>query len=174
VTGRRAPLPAVLAVALLAVGVVLGGCGEQRPERAADSPAGSVVGGTGPEDTGTEPPGHDPGGVVSVTVRRTGGLAGVDETTTVHAGSPGARRVLDLVDGLPAAPAPVPKQAPCCDRITYRVSVRFADGGAAAYVTWDGDSGPVLALVASVMRGGGGGSGSSWATLGARATGGGS
>ncbi len=143
-TRRRTPLAALAAVTVL----VVGGCGDQAPDATPTEPSTP----TAADGTGSQHPSRD---VVSVTVHQTGGLAGIDETTTVEAGSPGSGRVLALAGRLRDAPPPVSKQAPCCDRITYRVSIRYADGGTAGYVTWDGDAGRVLTLATSVLSGAG-------------------
>jgi hypothetical protein len=148
---RRRTLPAAL---VAATALVVGGCGEEARDANPSEPSSpTAAGGTGSPDA--------PGGVVSVTVRQTGGLAGIDETMTVTGATPGARRVLALATGLPEESADAAAKVPCCDRITYEVTVRFAGGETADYVTWDGDTGPVLALAGSVLRRSGGGSGSS-------------
>jgi hypothetical protein len=150
VTRCRTLLAALVAATVL----VVGGCGEEAPDAAPTAgPTATGAGGTGSQEA--------PGDVVSVSVRQTGGLAGIDETTTVDAVSPGARRVLALAAELPEGSADSATKVPCCDRFTYQVTVRFGDGDTTEYVTWDGDTGPVLALATSVVRGPAGASGSS-------------
>lgn len=145
-TGRRhPPLPtACLATLALALSACAGVSADGASDRAA------TAGGAAGSDL------TSPGQVTSVIVRRTGGLAGIDDTTTVGDDDASAGPVLAMAAMLPAPAASGAAVAPCCDRISYRVRVRYGTDKTVTYVTWDGDAGPVLRLATAVLDATGG------------------
>ncbi len=146
VTGRRAT--ALLAAVLATLLLVLSGCGQARSDATADPRPDA----TSPTDGGAGEPGGSATAITAVTVRETGGLMGVDDSTTVAEGADRAGAVFATAAMLPEPARRGPPEAPCCDLVTYRVTVHYVNGDTNTYVTWDGDAGPVLLLAKAVLK----------------------
>ncbi|MGI8614257.1 MAG: hypothetical protein ACR2KL_10020 [Nocardioidaceae bacterium] len=92
----------------------------------------------------------------SVTVVQTGGLAGSHSTWRVTAGTRHSARVFTAANKATLQPlaAHEPVTAPCCDRFSYTVVVRYADGSRLSVSTFEGDSkgdGTLNRLLAAVF-----------------------
>ncbi len=133
--------------AAVAVGVLLavGGCAD--PDQGADAADGASAG------TGDATPVGP--AVTAVRVESTGGLAGIEESVQVTADSPGSEEVIQRAAEVAALadqggdPGSTP---PCCDQITYRVTITLADGSTVETTTYDGADSPALDLVRAVME----------------------
>jgi len=149
VTGGRTT--ALLAAGIATLVLALSGCGQARSDATADPPADA----TSPTGAGDEA-GGSATAITAVTVRETGGLMGVDDSTTVAEGADRAGAVFATAAMLPEPAQHGPPAAPCCDLVTYRVTVHYANGDTNTYVTWDGDPGQVLLLARAVLKAPGG------------------
>ncbi|MEP6526174.1 MAG: protealysin inhibitor emfourin [Nocardioidaceae bacterium] len=85
----------------------------------------------------------------TVTVRRTGGIAGVDDSWTVRADKPGdlSPRAAAEVLRIASSPAfraidPTKPTQRCCDFFSYAVSVSYSDGSQLQFHTDDGSRQP--------------------------------
>lgn len=125
---RRTGMRRLIAILSVTAALVLAGCGSADPDPASDEP-------------GREDPGENENGpaVESVTMSRTGGIAGVHDAWKVgpsdtghgavfEAASPEALDEVDAVTGKP----------PCCDFFQYDLIVRYDDGSNATFRMWDG------------------------------------
>ncbi len=125
------------AVGWLATAVCLAGCGS-----ATSAPGGDLS--TSPAQPRA----------VQVRVEASGGLAGFDTTVVVRTGEPGSAEVLEQATSLAtAAPEgePTGPTAPCCDRISYSLTVNLDDGSTVEVSTYDGDDSPSHDLVLAVL-----------------------
>ncbi|MDQ3663261.1 MAG: hypothetical protein M3353_01180 [Actinomycetota bacterium] len=122
----------------MATAVCLAGCGS----------ATSAPGGDDPSTSPAQPR------AVQVRVEASGGLAGFDTTVVVRAGEPGSAEVLEQATALAtAAPegGPTGPTGPCCDRISYSVTLNLDDGSTVEASTYDGDDSPSHDLVLAVL-----------------------
>jgi len=87
----------------------------------------------------------------SVTVVQYGGLAGVETTMRIDAGTPGSERVLRLAASVDDPPDPEQAQIPCCDLFRYEVTIQLPDGTQTRTGTFDGDDSDAFALVQAVQ-----------------------
>jgi hypothetical protein len=102
-----------LAVAVILLALGTGGCGADRtswPESPSDGSSVATV--------------------ESVTVRQSGGIAGIDQTWRVSADTPGVARVLAAAgdEALRAAATGTPATDLCCDLFQYDITIRYSDG----------------------------------------------
>ena len=122
----------------LATAVCLAGCGSQT----------SAPGDNDPSPSPAEPR------AVQVRVEVSGGLAGFDTSVVVRAGEPGSTDVLGQATALAtAAPEGEPPgpTVPCCDRISYALTINLDDGSTVETSTYDGDDSPSHDLVLAVV-----------------------
>ena len=140
---RRGLLTGLLACVVVAS---VSGCGQPGAGDAEEPPSGTTTTADGGVGTGA-----GTGAVTAVTVRQSGGLAGVDESDTVTDDVAGAGPILAKAAALPKPSGKDLVKAPCCDFITYQVSVRYTDGTTASYVTWDGGPRRVLDVAMAVL-----------------------
>jgi|Tabmets5t2r1_1033131.scaffolds.fasta_scaffold13901_2 hypothetical protein len=92
--------------------------------------------------------------VQSVTLTRTGGIAGVNETWQVGPSDAGHRAVFDAAskEALAEADTGAGKTPPCCDFFQYTVVVAYSDGDTATYRTYDGGTAhPALSRLVDVV-----------------------
>lgn len=148
-TRTRAPRPttSVLAALLFAgVLVLTSACATENGDRGAPSTESSTTSSTSGGDPAGQQP--DPGQAVKLSFRKTGGLRGIDESTTyaVDAAPPAGSSKAEVRAILAAASdpglrdvelEPVPKNA-CCDLQEYSVTVSYADGSSESFRTVDG------------------------------------
>lgn len=128
--------PVTLAVL---AGSLLAGCGDSTTTVApGSSSSGSSGSPPASSPSSSSPPQPSADALAqSVTVTRSGGLAGDQETYRVAADDPLADTVLPLTqersvfEDLPAT-----GEAPCCDFYTYSVYVDYAEGPDPRFVTW--------------------------------------
>jgi hypothetical protein len=110
-------------------------------------------------DTSANQPGKDPSGsattstqsvqATAVTVHRTGGIAGVNDTWTVKADKPGdlSPRAAAAVLRIASSPAfraidPTKPTQRCCDFFSYAVTASYSDGSQLQIYTDDGSRQP--------------------------------
>ena len=122
----------------LVTAVCLAGCGAQT---------------SAPADAGPSPSPAQPR-AVQVRVEASGGLAGFETTVVVRTGEPGSADVLaqatDVAAAAPDQQSPGPT-VPCCDRISYSVTVNLDDGSTVETSTYDGDDSAAHDLVFAVL-----------------------
>lgn len=126
------------AAGCLVTAVCLAGCGAQTSAPADNEPSPSPA----------QPR------AVQVRVEVSGGLAGFDTSVVVRAGDPGSTDILEQATALATAPpeqqSPGPT-VPCCDRISYAVTVNLDDGSTVEASTYDGDDSAAHDLVFEVL-----------------------
>ena len=154
VTGRRRT--ALLAACLATLVLAVPGCGQWAADGSdgsdgSDSAADQAAGATSP-GTGGDEAGGAALAITAVTVRLTGGLSGVDDSTTLTDEADRSGEVFAMAAMLPQPVRGGPAEAPCCDLISYRVTVRFANGDTNTYVTWDGGPAQALLLARAVLK----------------------
>jgi hypothetical protein len=167
-SGMRRLITAVLAAAVLA----LTGCGSGQEDSVAEdpqptrtpepSPSSDPEPTQSPEPKPSPSPEPDPGptrtpapetSVDSVTVTRSGGIAGVHQTWQVGPSDPGHRAVFDAAEpqALEGAEGSAGKP-PCCDLFQYDVTVRYSDGTVEFFRVHDGASAdPALTHLVSTV-----------------------
>jgi len=124
----RAPLTACAVACLVAVT----GCGSQSPEPTTDPPAKSTSQ-PGPDDEpGTEDgPGDEATTATSITMTRSGGIAGVNDTWRLTPADEFSEEAFELAARRPALEAEVAEldnEPICCDFFVYQIEVHYADG----------------------------------------------
>ncbi len=124
--------------------LAVGGCAD--PDQAPDAADGAAPGTAATTSAGPA--------VTAVQVESSGGLAGIDESVRVTADSPGSAAVIEQAAEVAAVADPDGQPGgtpPCCDQISYRVTISLADGSTVERSTYDGADSPVLDLVRTVM-----------------------
>ena len=123
---RRVVFAAASAAACLAL---ITACGSENTDSSGNQP-GQPASSSPPASTSTQSV-----KATSVTVRRTGGIAGVDDTWTVKADKPGdlSSHAADEVLRIASSPAfqgidPAKPTHMCCDFFSYTVTVSYSDG----------------------------------------------
>jgi hypothetical protein len=148
---RRTDMRRLIATLIAAAALTLAGCGSEDAEPASGGEPDSTSGDTDP----TTPSDQEPT-VQSVSLTRTGGIAGVDESWRVGPDDAGHRAVFRAAskEALDDAATGVVKKPPCCDFFQYTVVVSYTDGDSATYRAYDGGtSDPALdRLVAAVLQ----------------------
>jgi hypothetical protein len=119
----------LIATLIAAAALTIAGCGSEGSDP-------TTGGGDGDP---TQQPDREPD-VQSVTLTRTGGIAGVDESWRVGPTDAGHRPVFDAArtEALDDADTGVGKTPPCCDFFQYTVVVAYTDGDTATYRMYDG------------------------------------
>lgn len=134
-------------VSFVLVAAATGCAAEQPVDGAGDRRNETSRSSTPPEQT-TSPQEESSKQAVSVTFKRSGGLAPMDETSVFAADEPvpsgrtrqEVRAVLEAASDpqlIDAELEPMPKDQ-CCDRRTYVVSIAWDDGSSRTYTTIDG------------------------------------
>jgi hypothetical protein len=133
----------LIATLVAAAALILAGCGSEDadPTSGGDpDPAGGDPGPTSGDPDSTQ---SDQAPTVQrVTLTRTGGLAGVNDSWRVGSGDAGHRAVFKAateaaLDDVNVGPG---KSPTCCDFFQYTVVVTYTDGDSATYRTYDGGS----------------------------------
>jgi hypothetical protein len=122
------------AAAWVATAVCLAGCGAQTAAPGDSAPA--------------EPR------AVQVRVEASGGFAGFDRSVVVRAGEAGSTDILERATAFAATEPegePPGPTAPCCDRISYSITVNLDDGSTVETSTYDGDKSPSHDLVLAIL-----------------------
>ena len=122
----------LIATLIAAAALALTGCGSEDSDLVGDP------GSTG-DSSPTEQPDPEPT-VQSVTLTRSGGIAGVHETWQVGPADAGHRAVFEAAskEALEDADTGAGKTPPCCDFFQYTVVVSYSDGDTATYRMYDG------------------------------------
>jgi len=129
----------LIATLSVTAALVLSGCGSED----ADNPATDEAGQNQTDETGDTGDTEAEPAVESVTMTRTGGIAGVHETWKVGPSDAGHGVVFEAAS--PEALADVDSgtgvgKPPCCDFFQYNLIVRYDDGSNETFRMWDGGS----------------------------------
>jgi hypothetical protein len=139
---RRTDMRRLIATLSVAAALVLVGCGSEDADPASDDTgSGETGGGQDDADAGDNETDTGPA-VESVTMTRTGGIAGVHETWKIGPSDAGHGRVFEAaspeaLDDVGSGSGP-PGKPPCCDFFQYNLIVRYDDGTNETFRMWDG------------------------------------
>ncbi|HET7326618.1 MAG TPA: protealysin inhibitor emfourin [Nocardioidaceae bacterium] len=136
-------------LALVACTVVIGiaGCGAAAPDQ--EPPSGRTT--AAEQTTGTDDPTASADGPVTVRVRVSGGIAGIERRYVVDTSQPPQRlseakrdRVAELAgsEAVRSFAGSHVEPGECCDLMEYRVVIEHADGSTTRIVTNDADNPP--------------------------------
>jgi hypothetical protein len=132
---RRSDMRRLIATLIAAAAFTIAGCGSED----ADPTSGGGDGDRTSDSEPTQQPEREPT-VQSVTLTRTGGIAGVNESWRVGPTDVGHRPVFEAAskEALNDADTGAGKTPPCCDLFQYTVVVAYTDGDTATYRMYDG------------------------------------